>query len=142
MRLILILSMIFIFSNCKEKTVEPSSTFSFSTMKGNWFPYESVDNNGNINKNSLLSMNTFGVYAGGFQIEENGVYYPISGVDFLNFVIKTEEKGLAKYSSKENKITFDGIWKVELEIVKFESNELWLKESGTNGSSILKMVRK
>jgi hypothetical protein len=142
MRFILILSMIFIFSNCKEKTVEPNSPFSFSKMKGNWFPYELIDNNGNINKNNLLSKNIFGVYAGGFQMEDDGVYYPFLGIDFSNITIKFEEKGLAKYLSKENKITFDGIWKVEFEVAKFENNELWLKESGTNGSSILKMVRK
>lgn len=145
MRIFLILLVFFSFSNCKEKTVEPSSTFSFSKMKGNWFPYELSDNKDNIiTKNSLLTSNIFGVYAGGFQIEDNGMYYPIFGSNSLNFGVKVEEKGFANYSDKENKIIFNGVWKVEFEIVKFENNELWLSQidSGLKSNSILKMIRK
>lgn len=142
MRLILILCAIFIFSDCKEKTIEPS--LSFSKMKGNWFPDEFVENNGNINKTNLILMNTFGVYAGGFQMEEDGIYYPISGLDSLNFEVKIKEKGIAKYAEKGNSITFNGIWKIEFEVIKLENNELWLSqvELGAKSRGILKMVRK
>ena len=139
MKINLILLTILVFSNCKYESVEGSL---FEQLQGKWTPYAFEYKNGIINKgepNSFSSNNIFGVYSAGFQMDRNGDYLPMTWYSDSLFYIKTSEKGHATYLSDESKITFIGTWKLEYKLLKFENNELWLKD---NGDIIMKMIRK
>ena len=141
MKTLLFTLSIFLFFGCKNITNEPllSQSELFEKMKGTWNPYETVSKDGQVKKGQFLSfLNTFGSYAGGFKMDKNENYFPVSWIDSSNFIIKTDEKGTVTYSSGEKKLIFNGVWKLEYELEKIDNNDLWIKdESG----SVLKMER-
>jgi hypothetical protein len=113
---------------CKDSTIAPQE-FSFEGAAGIWVPFELIHNDGAIQSGSFNANSFFGVYAESFKLSEDQTFIPVIWSSNTNFQLKEDETGTCTLSG--NRLVFNGIWELDFELIKFESNELWLKRMNT-----------
>jgi hypothetical protein len=121
--------------SCKKDTHEEIKTFDYEKAAGIWVPYEIIQPGGTIDRGEFTANSFFGSYDESVQLKKDQTFIPIIWYNKDNFFLDT-----AKTSSYEylpgNKLIFNGDYSsgdltFEYELIKFEGDDLWLKNYAT-----------
>lgn len=113
--------------SCTDGTPQPEQ-FNFEKAVGLWQPYEIINRDGSIFSGPFTS-GIFGAYSESFELQANGTYVPVNCQNGSEFQYSVGEVGDCRYEEESSLLFFDGAFNLEYEILKFQENELWLKNS-------------
>jgi len=123
------------FGSCKKDSHETVPAFNYEQAAGKWVPYELTEN-GTIHSISSTTTSIFGSYASSVQLNKDKTFIPIVWYDKNTFTFQTSETGTFEYLAS-NRLRFNGWFKSEWDILKFEGDDLWLKMYSTSVGEIL-----
>jgi len=115
------------FGSCKKDSHEIVPAFDYKQAAGIWVPYEATDQDGTVHHGPFTAASYFGSYAESVQLNEDQTFIPVTWFTKDNFVLKTAETGNFEYLPG-NKLRFKGLSEFEFDIIKFEVDDLWLKD--------------
>jgi hypothetical protein len=121
------------FSSCKRDRQETVPAFTYEQAAGIWVPYElaidgkpldgrTLDGTRQFTGNSI-----FGTLAESVQLKNDKTFIPVTWITKDNFTLNTAETGTFEYLSS-NKLSFKGLRVSEWDIIKFEGDDLWLRQ--------------
>jgi hypothetical protein len=123
--LFIALTLAWILGGCKK---EQSKVLDTASVSGLWVPYEFVNTTGSLDSGPFSGSSLFGVYAESVKINADGSFIPVLWSDSVNYQLKDDERGTFEIISSRNEIIFQGIWRLEFELTRFDRNELWLRD--------------
>lgn len=113
---------------CSEDSIKPQP-FSFEKAEGIWVPYEIENADNTINTGPFTANGIFGSYSESFQLKVDQTFIPLSWTNKDVIAFSSLESGTCNYSENTQKLIFHGVWELNFNIVKFEKDDLWLKDS-------------
>jgi hypothetical protein len=97
------------FSSCSERPEPASPSFNYASGAGMWIIEEIENDNGEIFRESLKSMNIFGAYNGSVLLNEDKTYVPVNFDPSDNsYPLEPIEAGTYEYFQATQEIEFTG----------------------------------
>ena len=127
-------------NGCKKAIHKPNAGFDYEKAAGLWVPYEVIDESGTVQAGPITASNLFGSYAESVQLNSDKTFIPVTWWDRNNITFKTQEAGTFQWL-QGNILKFEGFIYQEWEVVKLESNDLWLKMYATSGRPLYKFKK-
>jgi hypothetical protein len=115
------------FYSCSDGNIQPQE-FSFENAFGVWIPYEKIYSNGALDSGPFV-IGLFGAYSESFELNTDKTFTPLHWENKQEVNFSIAEMGTCRYDSNNERLFFDGAFKLEFEIVKFYKDDLWLKDS-------------
>jgi hypothetical protein len=113
------------FDSCKKDSHELIIPTFYEQAAGIWVPYEYLQN-GIVLTGPFTSSSVFGVYAESVLLNKDQRFIPIIWINKDTFSFKTADAGNFEYLPG-NKLIFKGPVELRFDIIKFEDDDLWLK---------------
>ena len=115
------------FCACNDGNVQPEP-FNFEKAAGLWVLDEILFNDGTI-ESEPSSIGIFGAYSESFKLNADKTFVPFRWISKNEIRFSSAEDGICRYENDSEKLFFDGAFKLEFDIIKFDHDELWLKNS-------------
>lgn len=121
--------------SCKKDSQEEVKAFDYEKAAGIWVPYEMIQPDMTINSGEFTANSFFGSYDESVRLNKDQTFIPIVWNNKDNFFLDTSKTSTFEYLPS-NKLIFNrdrisGDLSFEYEIIKFEGNDLWLKNYAT-----------
>ena len=121
--------------SCKKDTHEEIKTFDYEKAAGIWVPYKVIQPDGAISRGGFRYNSFFGSYNESVQLNKDQTFMPIVWYNKDTIVIDSSKMSTYEYLPA-NKLIFNGDRSsrdltFEYELIRFEGDDLWLKNYGT-----------
>lgn len=120
---------------CKKDSNEEVNTFDYEKAAGTWVPYEMIQPDGTISSGDFRYNSFFGSYNESVQLNKDQTFMPIVWYNKDTIFFEASKASTYKYLPS-NRLLFNGDRNsidltFEYDIIKFEGDDLWLKNYAT-----------